>query len=173
MEPVTSAVLESFLQKLGERIPQSTTIYLVGGSALCLLGSPRETLDVDYSLETSTKEIEKTINTLAAEMKMDLEAVPLSEFIPLPPAAKSRRRFIGRYGRLDVYIFDLYSIALSKITRGFESDLEDVQFLLAQNLIAWDELENHFQSILPHARRADIDPKEFQAYFDELKRRVK
>jgi hypothetical protein len=173
MEPVTSAALESFLQKLGERISQRVTLYLLGGSALCLLGSPRETLDVDYSLATCTKEIEKTINALAKEMKMDLEAVPLSEFIPLPPNAESRRRFIGRYGQLDVYIFDLYSIALSKIARGFESDLEDVQFLLAQRLIAWDELENHFKSILSRAWKADIDPKEFQAYFDELKRRVK
>ena len=135
MEPVTSIALESFLQTLGKRITQPATIYLLGGGALCLLGSLRETLDVDYTLETSTREIEKIINTLAKEMKMDLEAVPLSEFIPLPPNAESRRRFIGRYGRLDVYIFDLYSIALSKIARGFESDLEDVQFLLAQNLI--------------------------------------
>lgn len=172
MEPITSAALESFLQTLGERISERTTLYLLGGSALCLLGSPRETLDVDYSLATSTKETEKTINALATEMKMDLEAVPLSEFIPLPPNAESRRRFIGRYGQLDVYIFDLYSIALSKIARGFESDLEDVQFLLTQNLIAWGELENHFKSILSRARKADIDPKEFQAYFDELKRRT-
>ncbi len=128
---------------------------------------------MDYSLATDTKEIEKVINTLATEMKMDLEAVPLSEFIPLPPDAESRRRFIGRYGQLDVYIFDLYSIALSKIARGFESDLEDVQFLLAQNLIAWNELEKHFNSILSRARTADIGPKEFQAYFEELKRRIK
>jgi hypothetical protein len=34
-------------------------------------------------------------------------------------------------------------------------------------------LEGFFQTVLPDARRADIDPQEFQAYFDELKRRVK
>jgi hypothetical protein len=172
MEPVTSLALETFLQQLGERIPHPATLYLLGGSALCLLGSPRETLDVDYSLETGAQEIEQTINVLAKELKMDLEAVPLVEFIPLPPDSESRRRFIGHYGRLEVYIFDLYSIALSKIARGFESDLEDVQFLLNQNLIALHELEGYFQTILPNIRRADIDPKEFQAYFDELKRRV-
>jgi hypothetical protein len=69
-----------------------------------------------------------------------------------------------------VYLFDLYSIALSKIARGFESDLEDVLFLLKQNLIEWATLEAHFNSILPRARSADIDPKEFQAYFLTLKR---
>ena len=171
MEPVTSAALKAFFQTLGERVPEHATLNLLGGSALCLLGNTRETQDVDYSLESSTQEIEKIIQTLAMEMKMDLEAVPLAEFIPLPAGAPSRRRFIGHFGHLDVYIFDLYSIALSKIARGFESDLEDVQFLLSQNLITWDELETHFTNVLPRARKADIDPKEFQAYFDELKRR--
>ena len=172
MEPVTSNALETFLRQLGERIQQPVTIYLLGGSALLLLGSPRETLDVDYSLEPVAPEVEKTLNSLAKELKMDLEAVPLAEFVPLPPAAGKRRRFIGRYGQLEVYIFDLYSIALSKIARGFESDLEDVQFLLAQGLIVWRELEAFFQVVLPEAPGADIDPQEFQAYFDELKRRV-
>jgi hypothetical protein len=172
MEPVTTLALETFLNKLGDRIAKPATLYLLGGSALCLLGSPRETLDVDYALETGTKEIEKAINALAAELKMDLEAVPLAEFIPLPPDPKSRRLLFGRYGQLDVYIFDLYSIALSKIARGFESDLEDVQFLLDQNLIALRELEGYFQTVLPDAPRTDIDPQEFQAYFDELKKRL-
>ncbi len=85
MEPVTSLALEAFLQKLGERMPKPARLYLLGGSALCLLGSPRETLDVDYSLETGAQGIEKIINALATELKMDLEAVPLAEFIPLPP----------------------------------------------------------------------------------------
>jgi hypothetical protein len=81
---------------------------------------------------------------------------------PLPPETESSHRFIGRYGQLDVYIFNLYSIALSKIARDFESDLEDVQFLLAKNLIAWDEPENHFKIILSRARAVDIDPKNFK-----------
>lgn len=50
MEPITSLALQNFLQQLGDRLAQPTTLYLLGGSALCLLGSPRETRDVDYSL---------------------------------------------------------------------------------------------------------------------------
>jgi hypothetical protein len=59
MEPVTAASLDTFLQKLGQRIHQPATLYLLGGSALYLLGNLRKTLDVDYSLEPSTLEIEK------------------------------------------------------------------------------------------------------------------
>ena len=52
MEPVTSIALQQFLQRLGEQIPAKSAgqadhpakFYLLGGSALSLLGSPRETL---------------------------------------------------------------------------------------------------------------------------------
>jgi hypothetical protein len=49
MEGVSSQVLHSFFQRLGEQISGKTTLYLLSGGALCLLGSKRETLDVGYS----------------------------------------------------------------------------------------------------------------------------
>jgi hypothetical protein len=171
MEPVTSIALQKFLKKLGERFPYPAKFYLLGGSALCLLGSPRETLDVDYSLESPSAGIEQILGQLSSEYHLDLESIPLAEFIPLPPNAEKRHLFLGRYGQVDVYIYDLYSIALSKIARGFESDLEDVEFLLGKNLITWDELEGYFKSILPRTKNVDIDPKEFEAYFSTLKKR--
>jgi len=151
MEPVTLDTLQSFLQRLGERYPSAGVLYLLGGSALCLLGNPRTTVDVDYASELdaeSVEQFEATVAELAAEMRLDVERVPLGEFIPLPPQAHERRRLVGRYGQLDVYIFDLYSIALSKIARGFESDLEDVVFMLHEGLIEFGELERHFNAIV-------------------------
>ena len=133
MAPVTATNLESFLQHLGERWPGPVTLYLLGGSALCLLGSPRVTLDVDYMVEVVEKDaarFQAVLTELATEMQLDLEDVPLAEFIPLPPGAWERRCAIGRFGQLEVYIFDPYSIALSKIARGFEADIEDVVFML-------------------------------------------
>jgi len=135
------------------------------------LGSSRITVDVDLDLELPPEDeaqLEAMINALAQEMRLDVEIVPLAEFAPLAPDAEKRHRFLGSYGPIDVYIFDLYSIALSKIARGFESDLEDVIFLLKRELIHVDTLRSAFVSALPNARRVDIDPSEFQAYFDEL-----
>ena len=106
-------------------------------------------------------------------MRLDVERVPLGEFVPLPPQAHERRRLVGRYGQLDVYIFDPYSIALSKIARGFEADLEDVVFMLHEGLIEFGELERHLNAILPDASKADIDPTEFRSYFEEIRRRQK
>ena len=172
MEPVTSLALEQLLQRIGERAPHPAVLYLLGGSALCLLGSPRETLDVDYSIEGASPKFEQILKELASELHLDLELVPLNEFVPLPSEAERRRRFVGRYGMVDVYIFDLYSIALSKIARGFESDLEDVEFLLREKLIDWKELEGYFDDVLPRADSADIDQQEFAAYFNTLRKRI-
>ena len=172
MESVTTKVLLTFFQRLGEQITEPVTIYLLGGSALCLLGSLRETLDVDYSIENIAPEIEQTLERLALELKLELEPVPLNEFIPLPDEAELRHRFVGWYGNLKVYIFDLYSIALSKIVRGFDSDIEDVEFLINRKLITWEALSDHYQNILPHAKNADIDPREFQQYFETLRKKI-
>jgi hypothetical protein len=173
VETVTSLALQKLFERLGEQIATPATFYLLGGSALCLLGSRRETLDVDYFVEDASPEAEQVLKRLSAELKLDLESVPLGEFIPLPPDAEARRRLVGKFGQVEVYIFDLYSIALSKIARGFESDLEDVEFMLGQKLIAWEMLERYFETILPRAASADIDPKEFRIYFETLKKKTR
>lgn len=175
MESVTPRVLEDFFTQLGQRAVKPARLYLLGGSALCLLGSPRTTVDVDLDLELPVEDeaqLEAMINELAEEMRLDVEVVPLAAFAPLAPDADKRHRFLGSYGPIDVYIFDLYSIALSKIARGFESDLEDVIFLLNKELIHVEPLRSAFVSVLPNARRVDVDPREFQAYFDELMKRL-
>jgi hypothetical protein len=174
VEPVTADAIRLFLETLSNRYVGSATIYLLGGSALCLLGSPRETQDVDYTLEVApgaVAEFNAVAADLAKEMQIDLEEVPIGEFIPLPPHAAERRRRVGQFGLLEVYIFDLYSIALSKIARGFESDLDDVLFMLREKLIAFDELEGYFNTILPRAPKADILPAEFVSYFEEVRSR--
>jgi hypothetical protein len=175
MVPITQAVLIEFLQLLGQTYPGQAAVYLLGGSALSLLGNPRGTLDIDYTTDLGLedqKEFDAVINQVASQLKLDVEIVPLEEFIPLPPNATNRRQFIGRYGSVDVYLFDLYSIALSKIARGFDSDLDDVIFMLKKNLINLETLERYFDTILPEAPKADIDPREFQQYFNELKKRL-
>lgn len=174
MEAVTLETLRLFLQRLGARYPGSGTFYLLGGSALALLGNPRTTVDIDYTSEVeagSQEQLEAAVTELAGEMRLDVEALPIDEFVPLPPRAIERRRLVGHYGQLAVYIFDPYTIALSKISRGFESDLEDVMFMLREGLIEFGELERHFDTILPDAPKADIIPGEFRDYFEEIRRR--
>lgn len=132
-------------------------------------------MDVDYTFDVGPEQTDRfqpTLAELAAEMRLDLDEVPLAEFIPLPPEAHARRHLVGRFGELQVFIFDPYSIALSKIARGFEADLEDVVFLWRKGLIGFEELERYFRAVLPRASQADIIPQEFEDYFEEVRRRV-
>jgi hypothetical protein len=43
--------------------------------------------------------------------------------------------------------------------------------MLREELIAFDELEGYFNTILPGAPNADIVPEEFMSYFEEVRRR--
>lgn len=175
MEPVTPHTLTEFLTRLGERYANPATLYLLGGSALLLLGNLRQTLDIDYTTDLNPQQqqgLETVMTELAAQYRLDIEAVPIAEFVPLPPGAETRRRFIGRFGQVDVYVYDLYTIALSKIARGFDTDMDDVIFLVKSNLIDLTELQRHFQAVLPRATQADIIPSEFQQYFQDLLRRL-
>lgn len=173
MGTVTEQTIIEFLSRLGEVYQGEGTLYLLGGSAMCLLGSPRQTEDIDYTF-ASTEELdmglEASINQLAGEMQLDMELAPIDEFIPLPIDADKRHQLIGRYGKLTVYTYDPYSIALSKVSRGFDSDLEDVLFLLNRGMIEMSRLEVFVTAAIPEALGFDIDPQEMKQYLAEVQR---
>jgi hypothetical protein len=75
MEPVTPHTLTEFLTRLGERYANPATLYLLGGSALLLLGNLRQTLDIDYTTDLNPQQLQslETIMTdLAAEYRLDI-----------------------------------------------------------------------------------------------------
>jgi len=170
---VTRENLFAFLERIGERWTSSASFYLLGGGALGLLGNLRETRDLDYTVDLPgdlLNDFRRAAVEVASDMHLDLEEVPIGEFLPLPPGAYERKRFVGRFGQVEVFVFDPYSIALSKIARGFESDLDDVMFMLQARLVQFSELQRYFQIILPQAAKFDIDPREFRQYFEEIGR---
>jgi hypothetical protein len=165
--------IRTFLQKLGERYSHLATLYSLGGSALCFLGNPRRTVDIDYTIPSTfdqASELNKVINILADEMHLELEIVPIEEFIPLPKGNDKRHKLIEQFGNLKVYVYDPYSIALSKLSRGFETDLQDILFLLRQNIINLDDLKHYVEAALPQAWDFNIDPTDLLLYFDEIQR---
>jgi len=74
----------AFLDALGKRYLQPASLFLLGGRALCLLGNPRPTLDIDYVGNDLIKDaLQKSMEILAHEMHLDVEAVTIAQFIPL------------------------------------------------------------------------------------------
>jgi hypothetical protein len=173
--PVDRQRIEEFLRRLGERFHRPGRVYLVGGTTMVYEGFRGQTLDIDIAFEVSSDDhgaFIRAVRDLKEELWLNVEEASPGDFIPLPAGHRDRSRFIGRYGQLDVFHFDLYSMALSKIERGTEEDFSDVLALLRSKQIDWETLTGCFAEILPRVGTASLrqDPEEFQRKFDALKR---
>jgi hypothetical protein len=165
--------IQEFLERLGGRCSKGANLYLLGGSALILLGSSRDTLDIDYVGDDIQKDdFQIAIEEIAGELALEAEAVPIDRFIPLPEGSEQRKIHIGQFGNVNAYIFDPYAIAFSKLDRGMDVDLEDIVFLIRRNHINLQELENILQNALSKAGKFDLHPDIF-AHLQELKSRLK
>lgn len=165
--------IQSILSILGERVPIDSRLFLIGGTALTLLGSPRPTIDIDFVGDNvRPNELHRKIMQIAGELKIHIDPVPIEHFIPLPDGSEQRNIHIGQFGNLDVYVIDPYSIALSKLDRGLDTDLDDIVFLIQHDHVNLEELERVMQNALSHARKSDLHP-EILAHFQELKVRLK
>jgi hypothetical protein len=164
--------IKSLLQNLGERVPPGSQLILIGGGALALLGSPRLTVDIDFvGDDVHPSELHRSIMQIAKELKIDAEPVPLGRFVPLPTGSTERQIRIGQFGNLEIYVADPYSIALSKLDRGFDTDFEDIIFLIQKNLVSLSELERITRDALPRAREYDFHP-DILDHLKELKNRI-
>lgn len=122
-----------------------------------MLGNPRSTLDIDYvGDDLAQTDFQHVITKVAQEMQIEVEPVPIQLFIPLEKTAYERCQLFGRFGLLDVYIFDVYSIALSKLDRGFDSDLDDIRFLLRQNHIEREMLKDAMELMIQQGKGYDL-----------------
>ncbi len=165
--------IQAILQKIGERVPAGSQLILVGGSALALLGNARPTIDIDFiGDDVRPNELHQSILRMAEELGIYADPVPLERFIPLPAGSDERRIHIGKFGNLDIYVADPYSIALSKIDRGADTDYDDLLFLIQNGHVEMEKLEKTLQAALPHAREFDLDPDMLE-HWQELKNRLK
>ena len=88
------------------------------------------------------------------------------EFLPPLDGWRDRSRFRFREGNLEVFDFDPYSQALSKLERGFDLDLEDVRKMIAGGQVnptrlveLFDEIEGElyrFPAVDPATLRAAV-----------------
>ena len=167
-----NAEIQSVLQTMGRRVPPASRLLLVGGSALSLLGSPRPTIDIDFiGDDVNPEPLHQIILRIAEELDIDAEPVPLDKFIPLPHGNEERIIRIGQFGNLEIFIADPYSIALSKVDRGADTDYDDLIFLVQHNHVEMDEFERMVQEALPHARQFDFHP-DILKHLQEMKNRL-
>lgn len=163
---VDKKAIESFLQQLGRTFRKPGRLYLVGGAALVHAGvRPGFTQDIDIQVgEANEGDLIIGIQRLIQQMQINIEFASPKDFIPLPSQWETHAQYVGRYGQIEVFYFDFYSIALSKIERGTTRDIEDVKLLVAQQRIVLDELDAAYQEVLAQlgkGRYPKIIPERF------------
>ena len=132
-----------------------------------------QTIYIDISFEVDDRDhsaFVDTVRDLKERLSLNIEEASPAEFIPLPSGYRERSPFIGRYGQLEVFHFDLYSTALSKIERGTESDFDDVLSLLRSGRIELALLTGFFEEIMVRYAVESIkqDPVEYRRKFEIL-----
>ena len=100
---------------------------------------------------------------------MNVELASPLDFLPPLAGWQDRSRFRFREGNLEVFDFDPYSQALSKLERGFELDLKDVNAMVESGLVEPSRLLELFEGIEPELYRFPaVDPSNLRKAVESL-----
>jgi hypothetical protein len=173
MDPIVVDRIREFLTTLAERHTEPASLFLLGGSALLMLGSGRFTLDIDYVGDDRHLDgFQRTIKQVADEFHIEVEPVPIDEFVPVTEGARDRSLFVGQFGTIRVFAFDPYTIAISKLDRGFEADIEDIVFLIRRGYVDLDRLQALTLDAIDQARGFDLNPAAIRSHLEAVRRRL-
>lgn len=125
-------------------------------------------IDIEISGENEGEMIE-AIRRLIQQMNVNVEFASPRDFMPLPKHWLTQSQYVGRYGAIDVFYFDFYSIALSKMQRGSTLDINDVKLLLQQGVITLEGLDAAYREVFAQlgksSYRKKLDPQQFAAHY--------
>lgn len=154
--PVDRAGLDRFLRTLGRRLRRPVRMYLVGGAIVVDRGLRQSTVDVDFVADAddplALDDFERQIVSLKNELQTNIEPASPGDFIPVPPNVLDRAKYMRSYGQLAVYHYDLATTVISKVARGTDRDLFDVEALVRSGAVGWTDVEATWQEIRASAR---------------------
>ena len=116
--------------------------------------------------EPESDEVLRALGPLKEKLSLNVELASPADFLPELPGWRERSPSRFREGAVEVYDYDLYSQALSKIERGFDLDLADVRSMLASGLVEPKRLLALFEEIEAELFRFPaVDPVRLRARF--------
>ena len=147
---VDAKKIERLMQALGQEAQGSGCIYFTGGASALLIGWRDSTIDVDIRLDPEPPGIFQAIAKLKQKLNINIELASPQDFLPPLPGWRDRSVFISKQGNISFYHYDFTAQALSKLSRGFDRDLNDVQAMYEQKLFSLKELRDCFETHIPH-----------------------
>ncbi len=132
--------IHKLMRELGRRSRGEGRIYLTGGATALLHGWRGSTADVDIKLDPEPAGTFEAIAKLKNDLDVNIELASPDQFIPPVPGWRERSEHITREGRVDFFHYDYVSQALSKLARGYERDVSDVDAMIDRGLVTRDQL---------------------------------
>ncbi|TVP65553.1 MAG: hypothetical protein EA342_14230 [Leptolyngbya sp. LCM1.Bin17] len=145
--------INQLMQVLGREARGSGCIYFTDGASALLVGWRSSTVDVDIRLDPEPSGIFQAIAKLKQDLNINIELAPPQDFLPPLPGWRDRSVFIGKQGSISFDHYDFTSQALSKLARGFDRDIKDVEAMYSQNLFSLAGLRDGFEVIEPELIR--------------------
>jgi hypothetical protein len=165
--PVDETRIRALARELARVAPGTVRIYLTGGATAVLEGWRSSTIDVDLRFEPEADELLRALPELKEHLGINIELASPPDFIPELPGWRARSPLVFQDGSVHVHHFDPYSQALSKIERGFEQDLTDVQTMITRGLVDPARLRELYDRIEPELYRYPaIEPPAFRRKVD-------
>lgn len=161
--------IRKFARELGRAVGPETRMYLTGGATAVLEGWRASTVDIDVRFEPDSDSALSRIRDLKEELEVNVELASPLDFLPALEGWRDRSRFRFKEGNLEVFDFDPYSQAMSKLERGFELDLADVGHMVDSGQVEPSELLRLFEGIREELYRFPaVDPARLRTAVESL-----
>jgi hypothetical protein len=161
--------IERLARELGRAVPPGTKMYLTGGATAVLEGWRESTVDIDVRFEPDSDAALRRIAEMKERLQVNVELASPLDFLPALEGWRERSRFRFRAGNLEVFDFDPYSQALSKLERGFDLDLRDVAAMVRAEQVDPKRLLELFEGIEPELFRFPaVDPAQLRRAVEDL-----
>jgi len=148
-EPLDRNKLTRFLEALGAAATGPGVVFLTGGATAVAHGWRSQTIDIDLRLDPEPAGAFDAIAKLKETLDVNVELASPADFLPPVPGWRDRSIFVGHFGAIDVYHFDLVSQTLAKLARGFTRDHFDADAMVASGLVDASAVESGFAAIRP------------------------
>jgi hypothetical protein len=163
--------IKRLAKELGRAVPPGTRMYLTGGATAVLEGWRKSTVDIDVRFEPDSNAALSRISEIKERLSVNVELASPLDFLPALPGWQERSRFRFRDGNLEVFDFDPYSQALSKLERGFELDLEDVRNMVESDQVEPVRLVGLFEQVESQLYRfPSVDPASLRRAVESLEK---
>ncbi len=161
--------IERLMQILGREARGSGCIYFTGGASALLVGWRDSTVDVDIRLDPEPPGVFQAIAKIKQDLNINIELASPQDFLPPLPGWRNRSVLIGKRGQISFYHYDFTAQALSKLSRGFDRDFNDVWAMYEQRLFSLSDLRDGFEAIVSELIRFPaLDPEVLRGRVEEF-----